>query len=105
MPVSLEERLLLRRLGMDPAFSNDLSTGGLYGKPDSINPGGLRMQQGTRDFRAMTDPNPTRMPMTFASKPTSPSTRVNSRPWMGCRLRLVRCGTTFPPARTMPLRC
>lgn len=61
MPVSLEERLLLRRLGMDPAFSNDLSTGGLYGRPDAINPGGLRMQQGTRDFRAMTSPNPTRM--------------------------------------------
>jgi hypothetical protein len=61
MPVSLEERLLLRRLGMDPAFSNDLSTGGLYGQPDAMNPGGLRMQQGTRDFRALTGPNPTRM--------------------------------------------
>lgn len=66
MPVSLEQRLLLRQLGIDPSFSNDQFHGGLYGQPDAMSSGGVpMMQQDTRDWRALggggNTPSPTRM--------------------------------------------
>lgn len=51
MPLTLEQRLALRDLGIEPRLGEDFSTGGLYGMPDAMNPGGLRQDPSTRDFR------------------------------------------------------
>ena len=51
MPLTLEQRLALRDLGIDPAAGEDFSTGGLYGMPAAMSPGGLRQDPSTRDFR------------------------------------------------------